>query len=472
MKKCCLLLILLMVSAGCSVHHPRPAELPAPLPDAFSGGPAEGGPAVDRWWEVFDDSRLNALMEKAFSGNLDLGKAFARVEQARALYRGSAALKRPALSLQGEAALEETPGVSGSSSGDSYSLSLAAGFELDLWKRLEARATAAGLEAAASREDVQTLYLTLSARLADLYYLAAEQRVQLRLSARRIDTFREILSLVRRRYVEGLVPAHEVYRARQNLAVARAGLSEFEERLGMTEHAISVLLGDYPGGTPAGDLIELPGIPEAFPAGLPSELLARRPDVEAALLRLRASDARVAAAAADRFPSVNLAGSYGTVSTVFSTGDIVGSFWKVLLDLAHPLLDGGRGRAEEDRARALFRERLLSYQQVVLKAFQEVEDALVRNRAGEERISRLLEEAEAARASHRLSLDRYRHGLSGYLEVLDARVRRLDVESRLAAARRRLISDRISLARALGGRWMEREMEDRLNTDYRKGAGQ
>ena len=269
-----------------------------------------------------------------------------------------------------------------------------------------------------------------------------------------------------RRYREGLVSALDVYQARQSLAAAQARRPDFEATLATTEHALAVVIGDYPRGQTSGDVVVLPETPIAFPSGLPSQVLARRPDVAAAFHRVRASDARVAAAIADRFPSINLLGAWGRSSSAFSTGDIKGEFWTLLADLALPVVDGGRRRAEADRARAEFKESLARYEETVLTAFQEVEDALAVNRATEERIARLEEEAEAAAGALRTSMERDLQGLSDYLPVLTAQASHFTAQRLLLAARRQLISDRIGLARALGGDWMTEEAEKRLTAGH------
>ena len=255
----------------------------------------------------------------------------------------------------------------------------------------------------------------------------------------------------------------DIYQARQNLAAARARKPQIEADLAVAEHALSILLGRYPGPMEDAVVVALPEIPAAFPAGLPSELLARRPDVRASLLRVMAADARVGQAVADRFPSINLTGNYGRSSSNFGIATFSANFWSLTSDLLMPLFDGGRRRAEADRARAAFRESLAAYNETVLNAFGEVEDALVRNHTTEERIRRLQEQAESTGAALRLAVDNYAKGLSDYLPVLTGQNSDFDARSQLVAARRQLISYRISLARALGGVWMAGEADNRLS---------
>jgi NodT family efflux transporter outer membrane factor (OMF) lipoprotein len=448
-----------LLLGGCAGQ--RPGMSPPPLPDAFVRGTTSDGAApVERWWKIFDDSELDQLLDEALAANLDLAQAHARVEQAEAVIRSTAAARHPTLNLTGQAGRGSQPGRNGDTDTETYRLSAAAGYELDLWGKLRQRAAAARFDAEASTEDLKLLYLSLSAQLADLYFLTAEQQAQLDLTDRTIATFADTLNRVERRYREGLVPSVDVYQARQNLAAALARRPQFEANLATSEHALSVLLGRYPAPL-ENPPPQLPALPAAFPAGLPAELLARRPDVQAAWLRLEAVDARLAAAIAERFPSINLLGSYGLLRSDMGLGVISGAFFEVLASLSQPLYDGGRRRAEVERSRAQMQEQLARYQQTVLRAFQEVEDALVRNQTGEARIVHLQTRRDSAAATLRLSLDRYLQGLSDYLPVLTAQSLHFDAESQLLAARRQLLSDRISLARALGGTWMGEELEAR-----------
>lgn len=456
--------ITVFLLAGCGLHEMRAVEPPGDLPTSFSAtmGPTAPTTLTGRWWQAFDDPRLAALIEEAFARNLGLAQAVARLRQADAAQRVAQAPLWPNLDLQGQAKREKSPGIFGDNTGNSYSLSLAANYELDIWQKLRSRARATDLELLATAGEVKSFYLTLSARVADLYYLAAEQRAQLALTDRTIESFAETLKRVEWRYLEGLVPALDVYQARQNLAAAKARRPQFVLGLAQAEHALSVLLGRYPGDLPAGTVVALPDAPQHFDAGLPSRLLTRRPDIEANYLRVRASDARVAAAIAERFPSFNLLANYGRSRTAFATGDITGTFWNLILNAAQPIFDAGRRKAEVDRSEAVFRERLAAYHETVLTAFQEVMDALAANRTTEERIRRLEEQVEATAGALRLSLDRYTAGISDYLPVLTAQAADFNARSQLLAARRQLLADRITLARALGGSWMSAELEQKM----------
>lgn len=460
-------LFVLLLLAGCSLHNPVKVVLPVETPPEYLElqAVAEPGLPVDQWWLAFNDEHLNLLMEELFDQNLELSQSIARLQQVEATFKITRSVQSPVLTVGGNLSRSQQPGLAGNFTGSSQQLSLAAGYELDLWGKLAAQSRASELELSASRQDLQTLYLGLTARLTDLYFFAVEQRAQLALTDQSIASFADTLGRVENRYRLGLVPAVDMYQARQSLAGAQAARYGFETNLAEAEHAIAVLIGRYPERSPAGELEQLPNAPALFSAGIPAELISQRPDLRAALRRVEAADARVAVAIADRFPSISFSGGYGSLRQEVTAGLIKGEFWSLLSNLAMPLVDGGRRRAEVDRKEAALREAVARYQQKVLLAFQEVEDALVNNYATEQRVKRLAETAQATAATLRLSTDRYLSGLVDYLPVLTAQRTDFDISSRLLAARRQLLADRISLARALGGEWMQDKMNSRLQIE-------
>lgn len=465
MKKWTLTLIFAgaLVLPACSFHSATEVSLPERLPEQYLEQQDDGETAavVDQWWQQFDDPQLNQMMDQMFRQNLELEQSLARLQQARATVTSARSAQFPSLNADGQGGRSMEPGPGGDVIGNQYRFSGAAAYELDLWGKISARAQSAGKGYEATYDEVQTLYLGLSAQLAELYYLAVEQRAQLALLDETIRSFSTTVENVEERYRLGVVPAVDVYQTRQNLTAAQASQHVFAANLAAAEHAVAVLLGQYPDRDSAGELAVLPSTPEAFPAGLPSTLISRRPDLQASLRLIEAADADVAAAIADRFPTINLIGRYGTSRQDFSTGLIDGDFWSFLGNLTLPIFDAGRRRAEVDRNKAVVRERVAAYQQKALNAFREVEDALAENRETELRILSLEETEKATGATLRLSLDRYFYGVTDYLPVLTAQRSHFEVQSRLLSARRQLISARISLARALGGEWMSTEIEKR-----------
>lgn len=458
-------LVFFLALTGCSVHAPVPIEPSVEAPVRYVNDLAEepGAVFVSPWWEMFDDPRLDALMQRLFAENFDLDRGLARLRQAQAAFGVARSGLFPAAALSGEAARNRSRD---GFVGDSYQGSLAVSYELDLWRKVAARSDAAAYEVAASAADLDVLYISLSAQLADLYYLVVEQHAQQELTRNSVAAFRDTLERVERRYRAGLVEAVDVYQARQNLLAAEARLPAIETRLRTATHAIDVLVGMYPGAEAIGPVEKLPKDPVQFPVGLPASLLARRPDVQAAFARVQAADAGVAAAIADRLPAINLLGSVGSSRTETAAGLLSGNIWRLVADLTLPVLDGGRRRAEVDRRQAQFDASLALYRQAVLNAYQEVENGLVANRTTETRIGILVDQTTAAEGSLRLALDRYMMGVTDYLPVLVAQANQLESRSQLITARRQLVSDRIALAKALGGQWMNQQMSRRMSAEW------
>ena len=447
-------IFLILLLAACSPHARQTAE-PLPLPDTFAAGqPVTAADFSGRWWESFADTELNRLMEQLFTANLDLVQGHARLRQAEMLARQSGARAYPNLALDGQASHSSQPGPRGDSRGESAQLSLTAGYELDLFGKLDAQSRGSLLNYQASQSDLQSLYMSLAAQLAELYFQVMEQRAQLALADATISTYTDSLNRVEMRYRQGLVPSVDVYQARQNLAAAQAVRVNYVQGVSAGENALSVLLGNYPGQISFSIQDHLPPAPPPVPVGLPANLLQNRPDLRAAFLRIEAADAQVAAAIADRFPSLNLSAGYG-ISRSDLTGTLIrGDFWNLLLRLSQPLFDAGRRKNEVTRNQAIFAEKVADYQQKVLRSFQEVADALVANQSIEKKIERLIEQEQASAAASRLSLQRYLGGLTDYLPVLNSQILHFNLRSQLLLARRQLLSQRISLARALGGQWM------------------
>ena len=463
------LLFAAMLSAmvGCTLHEPSPVTLPVDPPPEYLES-REGGMTnapTERWWLAFQDEQLNRLMEELFRQNLELTQLIARLDQVESLVRINRSAQLPFLSSDGSLSRSQQPGLNDDFIGNTEQLSLVAGFELDLWGKLKARTKAAQLDYAAGQEDLQTLYIGLSARLADLYFLAVEQRAQMALNDQLVASYVDTEQRVERRYRLGLAPAIDMYQSRQTQTAARSIRYLYEARLAEAEHAISVLLGRYPEQNKNGSLAELPAAPDFPGVGIPADLLNNRPDLRAALTRVEAADERVAAAIADRFPTISLSGSYGTLRQDVTAGLLTGEFWSLLGNLSMPIVDGGRRRAEVDRQQAALREAVALYQQTVLNAFKDVEDALANNYATAQRLEQLAATAEATGATLRLSTDRYLAGLDDYLPVLTAQRTDFETRSNLLAAQRQLLVDRISLARALGGSWMQDQMNARLQTE-------
>ncbi len=455
MKNTICIIVITVILTGCSVHK---SEIKGPvleIPSTFSHQTGEHTPE-ERWWKRFGDDRLDYLMEEAFQHNLELVQAYERLQQSISILEKTGSAQLPNISIEGSGGRIRQAGISGAAASAAYSLSTRAGYEIDLWKKVDSATHAARFDMLATEQNLKALYISITAQVAELYYQAVEQHAQLALSDNTIASFQDTLERVERRYKEGLVPSIDLYQSRQNLAAAKAQRPVFESNLAVTLNALSVIIGRFPDKEIAGNNKNLINSPE-IQTGLPSQLLMNRPDIISSLMKLKASNERISTAIAERFPSFNLVGSYGgasdEVATILDSPNIL---WSALLQIAQPIFDGNRRKAEVDRAEAEFRGQLAVYHQSILNAFREVEDALARIHASRKRIDMLGDQVNASQNSHRLALERYLQGLSDYLPVLTEQLGLFNAESSLLKAKRQLISDNIQLARSLGGTWVNK----------------
>ncbi|MBU0482648.1 MAG: efflux transporter outer membrane subunit [Proteobacteria bacterium] len=462
MKRMIPLFLIAAFLPGCSVYDSKLPELLTPLPEAFvEGGDWQNAPDPGRFWEQFNDPDLNGLVEEALEKNLSIRQAQARYEQFAAQQKISRASLLPFLNLTGGIGADDP--LTGPD-GTSMRLSAVAGYELDLWNKLGSDRDKASFNLQASAADLKTAMISTAAQVSDLYFLLIEQRAQLELSDRIIASQADTLARMESRYEAGLVAALDVYQARQNILAARAAKPPSQTRLAKGTHALAALLGRFPDPELGGSKSELLKLDDEILPGIPSELLTRRPDIEAALARLKARDAEVAAAAAERFPAFNLTAVLGTGRLDYVTV-LSDTFWSLLLEVVQPVFDNGRRRAEIDRRQAVMEEELARYHQVVIAAVQEVEDAIVSYRNGLAQLQLLEERHVATTDTLRLAEDQYFEGLTEYLSVLTAQVNHFTVQQQLLSSRRQLLSDRISLYRALGGDWMGKSEELKVKSE-------
>ncbi|MCB9357968.1 MAG: efflux transporter outer membrane subunit [Calditrichaeota bacterium] len=426
------------------------------------------------WWTDFGDEALNQLMDEAIDNSPSLEAALAKLQQFRAQSRATRSSLFPTVTLNGSYQDGERAfGGLGKIDLGYYDVSIAAQYEVDLWGKLSARRRAAFGDLLASENDARAALLTLTSQVARTYFQMLDLREQLRLIQQTSESNENAHELVANRYALGVVTSLDVYQSEANLAQARAQKATVEASLAATEHLLSVLLGRYPDPDIAGNMNALPPQVLEINAGLPSDLLNRRPDLRAARARLLASDARWASANAALLPSFTLTGSYGNINKVLEDAlDPENLLWNLVAGVTAPIFQGGRLVGEAQRAEGAFYESAATYKLVVLNAYREVEDALVRGEKQRERVAELERQATASGNSLRVAEDQYRQGVVNYLQVLTAQNFYYSSQSALITARRELLQNRIDLASALGGSWTDQVLENRepspkLHTEVR-----
>ncbi len=458
-----LLFLAVFLLTACNPLRPAQLEQPEP-PGYYSTKQTETVVQLSKhWWTDFHDPQLNQLQQQLFSNNLDLRQALYRLQQLEALQKMTGATLWPQLNLNGSLSRDQSPGIPRDTTSTNTRLSVAAGYEIDLWNKLKDRNKAAELRLQAGQKEVQALLLSLSAQLTEQYFLAVEQRAHLELLKQQKSHKKEFLQTVTERYRAGLSTASEVYQAQQNLATVETLVPDHQTILIRAQNSIALLLGQLPGSILI-DGNKLPQINNVVDVGLPADLLNRRPDVAAALLQLEATDRELAAALAESLPSINLSATLGRSATHLVAGDIEGTFWNLALGLAQPLIDGGRRQAETERQKALREENLAVYRQALLMAFQEVETALITERNGTDKTIRLEQQRQINYKNLQLTHDNYLYGLTDSRDLLLSQIMQLEILSQQLNNHRQQLSNRITLARALGGSWITEELEKQRQT--------
>lgn len=284
------IILFLFLVGGCSlIHKQEAATLQPSLPAEFPYRQKNiSEHALDRWWENFANEDLNSFMAQVFSGNFDIKQAVARMKQTQSLYQQSRAGSLPWLNIEASGGRNRQPGILRPVTDSTYQASLIAGYEIDIWGKIKSQQRAAYLRFEASEAEIRSLFLSLSAQVAETWFRISELQEQLTLTDAIIMARKDSLQHVERRYKAGLTTSLDVYQARQSLNAARTKRPQFTFDLKTAEHALAALAGSWPGEFPSDPSWTLPDIEASFPAGLPSELLKNGP-----MLRLRSCSFRL-----------------------------------------------------------------------------------------------------------------------------------------------------------------------------------
>lgn len=445
----------LLLLVACSAHKgARPPVDVEPLAFSDSGE----APLREAWWTAFEDEALDRHVEDALRDNFGVQAAFARLRQAEAVVRRERAPLYPSVSAYADSSVG-TDDPFGGVQRVPVEVGLQAGYEVDLWGRIRAGVRARKERREMTRQDARTAALSVSAEVANTWIALGATREQLALLDQQLRANEGMAKVVEARFLNGVVRQADSLRQTRLLEQTRAERVARLADLEVLENRLAVLLG-----RPPQDRIEplpdgLPVLPPLPDAGVPLDLVRRRPDVLAAERALYAADAEVAAAIADQFPRLNLRGA---VSVAPSSPEAILTGWVASIGagLLAPLLGAGQRRAEVRRTRAVVDEELANYGAALLGALQEVEDALARNRRQQELVDNLDRQVRLADRTAAGLQAQYTGGLDvGYLDVLTAQTTAQSLRRQQIAARRTQLELRVDLFRALAG-GVEPPMED------------
>jgi multidrug efflux system outer membrane protein len=456
-------LVLFLVFTGCTLgpDYQRPS---VSTPENYRG--LQGTPAADSladmpWWEIFRDPVLQELIREALKNNYDLRTAAARVEEARAQVGVSRSFLYPSFNLNAGGSAQQVSRATDPSQSDGANRSWQNWFggfgmvwEVDVFGRIRREAEAAKAVYEASEMDRRGVYIALVGDVAQFYLLLRELDLELEITRRTLKLNDDTVRFYRSRYETGVSNRLEVEQAVANRARTAAVIPDLERRIAQQENLINFLLARNPGAIPRGAVLTDEYYPPAIPAGLPSALLERRPDVQSAEQLLVAANANIGAAKALFFPNFSMSGALGGNSHDFSNiFDKRAQIWSVAGGFFQPIFQGWRLFWNYEGTKARFDQALAQYEKAAQNGFREVADALVSlDKLKDLRAEKELEVA-ALQNSSSLSRLRYDAGFSNYLEVLIADQDLFNAELELARARGLQLIGVVQLYRALGGGW-------------------
>jgi multidrug efflux system outer membrane protein len=449
MRRPAFLVAVVVLLAGCTLgpDYERP---PTPdLPVYLMGPPSSESVANTPWWELFQDSVLTALIDTALVHNQDLGVAMGRIAEARATLGIVRADLFPRINYAADGSIlwtseDEDGGTAGAGA------FVDASWQVDLWGRIRRSNEAALQELLATEEAYRGVTISLVAEVASSYLLLRDIDNRLIVSERTVESRRQTLELVQTRFEAGMVSEVDVNQAKIQLAQAEASVQVFKRLRGQTENGINVLLGRPPQPVDRGQTLQEQAFPPELPAGLPSELLERRPDVLEAERQLHAQTARIGVAEALKFPQLNLTGSGGADFAENLTTGIAG----LGAQLFGPIFNSGENQRRIDAEVARTEQLLNRYEKAILTAYREVEDALIAVETYKVEYAARQRQVDAAQKATDLTWVRYEGGMTSFLEVQD--IERSLFSSQLSASETQQLhlTSIVRLYQALGGGWV------------------
>lgn len=461
MKRISIILSCAFLLAACAVgpDYKRPD---VDTPKAWHFEEKEAKAIINvKWWEAFNDPVLNDIVETALKDNKDLLIATARIEEYTGRYISTRGDLFPQASASGsvarQRASQET--ISGWQTGlspvyNNYQASLNASWEIDFWGKYRRATEAARANLLSQEESRRVVLLSLITSAASTYINLRNLDRQLEIAQNTLKTRKDSLDLFELRFSGGVISELELSQVKSEYESARAAIPQIEKSIAQTENALNILLGRNPGPVNRGKTIDQLAIPEV-PAGLPSDVLERRPDIRQAEQNLISANANIGVARAAYFPSISLTGMFGSASTDFSklfSGPA--RTWSFGGSVTAPIFMAGRIYGQVKAAEAVQKELLLQYQQTIQTAFREVEDSLVDQRKSREKMEAQGEQVKSLRTYRDLANLRYENGYSSYLEVLDAERNLYSLEINYIQTKGDIFNAMFNLYKAMGGGWV------------------
>ena len=447
--------------SACAVGHDykTPVTAPVVLQNAPAATYSAAQPEAD-WWKLFGDPVLDGLVSQALAGNLDLKVAVARVDEARALFKDARLDQLPRVTASGgyQKSDQQQPGSNGERvEGETYTGGFDAGWEIDLFGRVRRGVESARAEAGAAKADLRDAQVTIAAEVARNYLELRGAQARLAVANRNLETQRETVRLTKVRYDAGAGSPIDVASAQARLNATEAVIPALITAEKRANYRLCVLTGQRPGALNATLVVqnaEVTPLITALPIGDATDLLRRRPDVQAAERRLAAQTAKVGVATADLFPRVRVTGFIGFLSgSAGGFGNSASKAWSVAPTVSWPPLDLGGAHQRLKAAQARNDASLAIYDQTVLGALEDLENALVGYRQQQAQLVSLTNQAAASRRAAELARIQYKEGGIDFLVLLDAERTLLAAEDSLTVAETGVNTNVVAIYKALGGGW-------------------
>ena len=407
------------------------------------------------WQDLFQDTTLINLIDSALKNNFDAQIAASRIMESRAYLGYTKADMYPSFTYGGNGGFGNTVGgfPSGNTKG-SFSANVNVNWELVFWGKYRRATESAKAEMAASEYGYGAIQISLVAEVANSYYLLLDYRNRLETAKQTLNTRTESLRIISERFDKGIIPEIDLNQAQIQEAIAAQAIPVYERSVAFTENALSVLIGENPKDILTLVDIKEVAVPATIPAGLPSQILTRRPDIMEAEQLVIAQNARIGVAQAMRFPSISLTGLIGLASAdlaAFNASDaLIGS---VGAGIFGPVFQFGKNKRRVEIERERTEQTKINYKKTVATAFRETEDALINIRTIEQELVFVIVQTEASKNAAKLSKARYDGGVTSYLEVLEAERTLFEIELYYSELLQRRMSAYVNLYKTLGGGW-------------------
>lgn len=412
-----------------------------------------------KWWEIFNDPILDTLVITALNENKNVLIAISRIEEARANLGFTEADIFPRLDLQGSATRGNYAGggIKLDSETNGFFIAPVVNWEIDFWGKFRRANESAQAQYLASEFSLRKIQISLITEVVSTYFLLLDFKERLKISEETLESRMESLRIIQERFNKGIIPEIDLNQAQIQKEIAAATVPLYKRLVAQTEHSLSILLGQMPAQVRTGIRLDDRSDPEEVPVGLPSQLMERRPDIAEAFYQLQSQNAQIGIAVAQMFPAINLTGLIGFASNELSTLTEGDPAWSISGSLLGPIFNFGKNTSRVEIQESRTEQALYQYENIVLNAFREVEDALIEVQSIKEQLEATKRQYVAASNAQKLSRMRYDGGVTSYLEVLESERTLFSVELQLSETRQLYLNSYIKLYKALGGGWISKE---------------